>query len=329
MIPSCNGSQANKKEIILIPPHIHPLILLDELLLSHYDPKQITRYTYSSSTSVKSTRKNTTDTTDDTINTDTLNTLIGKAVDTSSTMIPSPVISDKRNRNHDRLTNAPMQKRVFQIIKGADFICSEAVGLITGSSPSSLPPLSSILESALELLDGDSSVMGMRGNASPNGRKRTSAAVRLIRALPSGRSFLVVTRCKSVARKRKKKKYNFADSQNEDDDDGNDPLECLCLLGNTRTVQKDRHVSSETVEQDSGAKMSSSILAPSTIATGKMGFYCSCQSFFERLQHDRYAVCKHLMAARLAPFLSCCDIYQEDDVSEEEFAKLFLQYSLS
>mmetsp|Transcript_886 Transcript_886/g.1374 ORF Transcript_886/g.1374 Transcript_886/m.1374 type:complete len:151 (+) Transcript_886:1-453(+) len=51
---------------------------------------------------------------------------------------------------------------------------------------------------------------------------------------------------------------------------------------------------------------------------GKMGYHCTCRSFYERLKrprrpsnsnsshdHDRFVICKHLLAARIAPFLHC------------------------
>eukprot|EP00978_Attheya_sp_CCMP212_P036680 scaffold168143_cov48-Attheya_sp.AAC.1 len=33
------------------------------------------------------------------------------------------------------------------------------------------------------------------------------------------------------------------------------------------------------------------------------GLYCSCRSFHERAKHDRTAICKHILAAKLAPHL--------------------------
>lgn len=75
------------------------------------------------------------------------------------------------------------------------------------------------------------------------------------------------------------------------------------------------------------------------LAAGRDGYHCSCRSFFERLKEDEFALCKHLLAARLAPFLNETDkfsdesehggnqlnnsrIYQELEVEEEEFAQI-------
>mmetsp|Transcript_8164 Transcript_8164/g.15367 ORF Transcript_8164/g.15367 Transcript_8164/m.15367 type:complete len:236 (-) Transcript_8164:108-815(-) len=76
------------------------------------------------------------------------------------------------------------------------------------------------------------------------------------------------------------------------------------------------------------------------LAIGRMGYHCSCRSFFERLKFDKFAICKHLLAARLAPFLSIgesCDeanyknisIYVEQELEEEEFATIYARMSLS
>lgn len=77
------------------------------------------------------------------------------------------------------------------------------------------------------------------------------------------------------------------------------------------------------------------------LAAGRDGYHCSCRSFFERLKEDEFALCKHLLAARLAPFLNEAEadkfrdksehagnqsnnsrIYQEIEVEEEEFAQI-------
>lgn len=71
---------------------------------------------------------------------------------------------------------------------------------------------------------------------------------------------------------------------------------------------------------------------------GRWGYHCSCRSFFEKLKFDRFALCKHLLAARLAPFLcievegnessrSC--IYQEEEVEDEEFGNVYSRLSLA
>lgn len=75
------------------------------------------------------------------------------------------------------------------------------------------------------------------------------------------------------------------------------------------------------------------------LAAGRDGYHCSCRSFFERLKEDEFALCKHLLAARLAQFLNEADkfsdeseqggnqsnnsrVYQEIEVEEEEFAQI-------
>ena len=77
---------------------------------------------------------------------------------------------------------------------------------------------------------------------------------------------------------------------------------------------------------------------------GRWGYHCSCRSFFEKLKVDPFALCKHLLAARLAPYLcpvthtgrdgsSGSDsgpcIYQEEEVEEEEFADIYTRLSLA
>ena len=55
------------------------------------------------------------------------------------------------------------------------------------------------------------------------------------------------------------------------------------------------------------------------------GCFCPCRSFFERTKADRRAVCKHLLAARLGPYLQVG--YEEYEVSDVQFAHLVLQHS--
>ena len=50
------------------------------------------------------------------------------------------------------------------------------------------------------------------------------------------------------------------------------------------------------------------------------GCFCPCRSFFERTKVDRRAVCKHLLAARLGPYLKLG--FEEIDVSEVQFANV-------
>lgn len=55
------------------------------------------------------------------------------------------------------------------------------------------------------------------------------------------------------------------------------------------------------------------------------GCFCPCRSFFERTKADRRAVCKHLLAARLGPYLQTG--YGEYEVSDVQFAQIVLQHS--
>ena len=55
------------------------------------------------------------------------------------------------------------------------------------------------------------------------------------------------------------------------------------------------------------------------------GCFCPCRSFFERTKADRRAVCKHLLAARLGPYLQSG--YGEYEVSDVQFAQIVLQQS--
>ena len=63
----------------------------------------------------------------------------------------------------------------------------------------------------------------------------------------------------------------------------------------------------------------------SSISSSCSGCFCPCRSFFERTKADRRAVCKHLLAARLGPFLKVG--YEEYEVSDVQFAHLVLQHS--
>ena len=62
-----------------------------------------------------------------------------------------------------------------------------------------------------------------------------------------------------------------------------------------------------------------------SISSSCSGCFCPCRSFFERTKADRRAVCKHLLAARLGPYLKVG--YEEYEVSDVQFAHLVLQHS--
>ena len=57
------------------------------------------------------------------------------------------------------------------------------------------------------------------------------------------------------------------------------------------------------------------------------GHHCSCRSFFEKSKSDRWAVCKHLIAAILAPYLGD-DYCREEVVRDAEFAGVVVGRSL-
>ena len=67
--------------------------------------------------------------------------------------------------------------------------------------------------------------------------------------------------------------------------------------------------------------------SPSSSSSGGTdgGCFCPCRSFFERTKADRRAVCKHLLAARLGPYLQTG--YGEYEVSDVQFAQIVLQHS--
>ena len=60
-------------------------------------------------------------------------------------------------------------------------------------------------------------------------------------------------------------------------------------------------------------------------STSHAGCFCPCRSFFERTKVDRRAVCKHLLAARLGPYLRLG--YEEITVSEVQFAHIISNHA--
>jgi len=182
-----------------------------------------------------------------------------------------------------------------------------------GPRIASHPPSGSILESTLELLDSfDNTSAHIRTpepppqattttssiSSSAHKSNRETAPIRMIIAKDSGRRAIVVR-----------------GSQ------GGSVPEYLCTLGSIKYPNLD-------VVGDGNKCISSA---------GRTGYHCSCRSFFERLKSDRFALCKHLLAARLAPFL-CIDgdngnanakIYEEERIEEEEFARMYTRISLS
>ena len=71
------------------------------------------------------------------------------------------------------------------------------------------------------------------------------------------------------------------------------PSEYICTLG-TSSSTGSRRGYQNNAERGRGGGI---------IAAGRMGYHCYCRSFVKRMKVDRFALCKHLLAARLAPFL--------------------------
>ena len=74
---------------------------------------------------------------------------------------------------------------------------------------------------------------------------------------------------------------------------GSGPSEYICTLGTSYSTGSGRGYQNNAERERGGG----------IIAAGRMGYHCSCRSFLERMKVDRFALCKHLLAARLAPFL--------------------------
>lgn len=56
--------------------------------------------------------------------------------------------------------------------------------------------------------------------------------------------------------------------------------------------------------------------------------YCSCRSYFERAKVDPKALCKHLLAIKLLPYLTNSEIHVEK-IAEERFASLVVEAAFS
>ena len=190
-------------------------------------------------------------------------------------LLKLPLLATSKTNNH-------------QIIEISDFLYGKQSNRISNRHPGSSytpaaalhPPLGSILENALELLD------------SFDDPSQPLAPIRMIIAKDSDRRAIMVR-----------------GSQ------GGSVPGYLCTLGSSKDPRSGNIISS----------------------VGRVGYHCTCRSFFERLKSDKFALCKHLLAARLAPFL-CTDhedsnanssIYEEVLVEEEEFAKMYTRVSLA
>ena len=215
-----------------------------------------------------------------------------------------------------RTTTTPLKNNNQQIIEISEFLYGKSStarnatfnGHTRGPQIASHPPSGSILESTLELLDSfDNTITPAATTATSS--IPSLAPIRMIIAKDSGRRAIVVR-----------------GSQ------GGSVPEYICTLG----FIKDLHCAPigdfGVVHVDVDGNGDKCILS-----AGRAGYHCSCRSFFERLKSDRFALCKHLLAARLAPFL-CMDhdngnanakIYEEEHIEEEEFARMYTRISLS
>jgi hypothetical protein len=211
----------------------------------------------------------------------------------------------------------------YRILEISEFLYGGHVSVQSDhSSSSSHTPSGSLLESAIELLD-----TGIDASGVP--------PVRLIRSKGSNRSFLVV-------RGSNYKRSFRGRSSNEKIEGRNGPIEYLCLMGRDHNTREKKHTS--TLAQDDRRihdTPEKRIEEPSPlyVAAGRLGYHCSCRSFMERARLDSMALCKHLLAARLAPFL-CSEsmmsgseyenpYYKEELLSEEDFGKMYVRLSIS
>lgn len=152
-----------------------------------------------------------------------------------------------------------------------------------------------VLDNALELLDGG------------------YGAVRCYRARPSGRVAYVVRGSRSGT---------FAGGAGGGGGGGNGARsgDYLCFLHEMVGCSR-----SNNHNGGDGAGCGRGEGSSSSSSGGGGGCFCPCRSFFERTKADRRAVCKHLLAARLGPYLKVG--YDEYEVSDVQFAHLVLQHS--
>jgi hypothetical protein len=201
-----------------------------------------------------------------------------------------PVVSEAEN-DDDRNTNNQ------KIVEIGDFLY--------GKSISSPRPSTSILDGALEILEGswEEPQLTLKIPTSSTGQ-HSHVPVRTIIARESGRRVMIVRGSSS----------------------GGQCPEYICTLGFSDGSQCTQ---SNSAHRSGHCKL----------AIGRIGYHCSCRSFFERMKFDKFALCKHLLAARIAPFLSIGEssdgthchnsIYAEQVLDEDEFAKIYARVSLS
>ena len=192
----------------------------------------------------------------------------------------------RRSRASDAQNEAAQRTR--RILRMADFLYGPS------SSSSSGGTSRTVLDNALELLDGG------------------YGAVRCYRARPSGRVAYVVRGSRSAG---------------SGGGGGTRSGDYLCFLhemaGSNNSNSNDNSNgnsngnSNDNDDDGTGCEGGGS--------SSDSGCFCPCRSFFERTKADRRAVCKHLLAARLGPYLRVG--YEEYEVSDVQFAHLVLQHS--
>jgi hypothetical protein len=221
-------------------------------------------------------------------------------------------------RARTRTTTAPLKNNNQQIIEISEFLYGKSStarnvafnGHTRGPQIASHPPSGSILESTLELLDSFDKAINPPATTTTAASSISSLApIRMIIAKDSGRRAIVVRGSQGGSVPAYICTLGFIKDPNG------------ALIGDSGVADDD--------DNDNGKKCISS--------AGRSGYHCSCRSFFERLKSDRFALCKHLLAARLAPFL-CMDhdncnanakIYEEERIEEEDFARMYTRISLS
>lgn len=216
-------------------------------------------------------------------------------------LLKLPVVDQEEN-DCDRIRNQKIVE-VGDFLYGKSILSDPHRGSAQRSKVSTRPS-TSILDGALEILEGswEEPQPSLRGPTSYIGQ-RSHVPVRMIIARESGRRVTIVRGSSS----------------------GGQCPEYICTLGCSDTNR----------DSESNAAFRNK----RKLAIGRNGYHCNCRSFFERIKTDKFALCKHLLAARLAPFLSLGDslekahgynsIYMEQELDEEEFARIYASVSLS
>jgi hypothetical protein len=257
------------------------------------------------------------------------------------------------------ITKTHHQSIIHHILQVCEFLFSNS---------SSSSNTYSLLESALELLEDDAN------NAS-------IPAVRSIRSSSSGRSMIVVRGSSSASAStsscfpsssthtKKRRRKNYKDSSPS-------CSEYLITLGEDLGIHsnlnstREYNTNNNTNNTNTEAPVTTNTTIPSNddnnsilggLLVGKIGYHCTCRSFYERMKrasnydNDRFVICKHLLAAKIAPFLhsyetdgddndddndesgeekggrqgeSGVSCYKEEEVEEEEFIKMYVNLSM-